>query len=178
MKLAYILMFTLLISGCINRDEIYANPPAKLTESINAILPAATEYVKQQEKIAQEKGEPLNEQALAIAKRIGIQHPEKVHVYYSNTLPFPTDPTLAQLAKKSGYAGPNMAGYTYGYGIWIKNKERDNRELLAHELIHVRQFEQRGVQEQIRQYLMQIYIYGYNSTPLEIEAYSEAKNYI
>ncbi|EAR54237.1 hypothetical protein SKA34_03970 [Photobacterium sp. SKA34] len=70
-------MFTLLISGCINRDEIYANPPAKLTESINAILPAATEYVKHQEKIAQEKGEPLNEQALAIAKRIGIKHPEK-----------------------------------------------------------------------------------------------------
>ena len=150
-------MSTLLISGCINRDEIYANPPAKLTESINTILPPATEYVKQQEKIAQVKGEPLNEQELAIAKRIGIQHPEKEHVYYSNTLPFPTDPTLAQLAKKPGYAGPNMAGYNYGYGILIKDKERDNRELLAHKLIHVRQFEQRGVQEQIRQYLMQIY---------------------
>ncbi|EAR54238.1 hypothetical protein SKA34_03975 [Photobacterium sp. SKA34] len=50
-----------------------------------------------------------------------------------------------------------MAGYNYGYGIWIKDKERDNRELLANELIHVRQFELRGVQEQIRQYLMQIY---------------------
>lgn len=178
MKLACILVFTVLISGCINRDEIYANPPAKLTDSINAILPAATEYVKKQEKVAQENGVPLNEQALTMAKRIGIQHPEKVRIYYSNTLPFPTDQTLAQLAKKSGYAGPNMAGYTYGYGIWIKNKERNNRELLAHELIHVRQFEQRGVQEQIRQYLMQIYIYGYSSTPLEMEAYSEAKNYI
>nr|WP_238486434.1 DUF4157 domain-containing protein [Motilimonas eburnea] len=170
-------LLILAVSGCVNRDEIYANPPAELVTYVDQIMPAATAFVTENEQVALQKGSPLTAAQLVIADKIGLQDAEKVRVYYVDTLPFPQDPELAALAKKYGYSSPMMAAYTYGYGIWIKHSEKQNTELLAHELIHVRQAEQLGLNEQTKQYLMQLFIYGYSKAPMELEAYREAPKY-
>lgn len=178
LKRLFVLVFVVgSISGCVNRDEIYANPPHALIEHIDQILPAAEQFALKNESEALESGKPLTEEQLFMASQIGLKDPKSVRVYYVDELPFPDDPELVSLAKKFGYSSPYMDAYTYGYGIWIKRSSIRDRELLAHELIHVRQAEQMGVREQIKQYLMQLYIYGYQNAPLELEAYREATIY-
>lgn len=169
---------TLLIGGCINRDEIYSNPPKELIDYVDEILPAAEQFVYKNEREALENGTKLNEKQMDIALKVGIKHPQKVRLYYVDRLPFPEDQELATLAKKYGYSSPFMAAYTYGYGIWIKRSESNNQVLLSHELIHVRQAEEMGLKEQTRQYLLQLFIYGYENAPMEIEAYNEENKYI
>ncbi|NAX49217.1 DUF4157 domain-containing protein [Photobacterium halotolerans] len=166
------------VSGCKDRDETYANPPQELLQHVERLLPAAEHYVRGNEAEALEKGVPLDANQLRIASRVGLKSPDKVRVYYVDKLPFPDDPELAALATKYGYSSPLTGAYTYGYGLWIKRSEKDNQELLAHELIHVRQAEQLGVREQTKQYLLQLFIYGYRNAPMELEAYREASQYL
>ncbi len=165
------------LGGCENRDEIYANPPVELIEYVDGILPAAEQFVYRNEQTALENGVELNEKQMDIARKVGLKNPERVRLYYVLKLPFPEDPELANLAREYGYSSPFMAAYTYGYGIWIKRVESTNQVLLAHELIHVRQAEQMGLKEQTRQYLMQLFIYGYERAPMELEAYNGAGQY-
>ena len=180
MKKCYfvVLLSVATLLGCVNRDEIYANPPEELVQQVNGLLSLAEDFVLAKEKEAIEKGIPLTSYQLEVAKKIGLKHPEKVRIYYVNKLPFPSDPTLAALARKYGYSSPMMGAYTYGYGIWMKKAAKGDRELMSHELIHVRQAEQLGLMEQTKQYLMQLFIYGYAKAPMELEAYSEASKYI
>ncbi|WP_394247077.1 hypothetical protein [Vibrio profundi] len=173
-----LVLLVFLISGCINRDEIYANPPAELINYVDQILPAAEQFVSENEQVALERGIQLNQEQMKLALRVGLKHPEKVRLYYVDTLPFPEDPELAKLATEYGYSSPLMVAYTYGYGIWIKRVGAGNQVLLSHELIHVRQAEKMGLKEQTRQYLIQLFIYGYENAPMEKEAYREEKNYI
>ena len=89
---------TLLIGGCINRDEIYANPPKELIDYVDEILPAAEQFVYKNEREALENGTKLNEKQMDIALKVGIKHPQKVRLYYVDRLPFPEDQELATLA--------------------------------------------------------------------------------
>lgn len=175
---AALLACAVLTTGCANRDAIYANPPAELVDQIDTLMPAAEQFVQASQAEALANGIPLTVRQLEIAQRIGLKHPEKVRLYYADQLPAPADPTLAQIARRFGYSDPRMRGYTFGYGIWLKSGVMADEELIAHELIHVRQAEQLGLNQQIRQYLMQLYIYGYNSAPMELEAYRNARNYL
>ncbi len=163
--------------GCANRNEIYANPPEELIQQVRVLLPLAEEYAFSNEKEALENGIALNSYQLVIAKKIGLKNPEKVRIYYVDQLPFPSDPTLAALAIKTGYGSPMMTAYTFGYGVWILSSAKGDGELMAHEFVHVRQAEEMGLSEQIKQYLMQLFIYGYDKAPMEIEAFSEAKKH-
>lgn len=166
------------LSGCANRDAMYANPPANMVEEVEQLLPTAEQFVAKNQAEALEKGVPLNPSQLELAKRIGLQQPESVRLYYVDSLPAPTEPHLEAAARRFGYSSPFIDAYTFGYGIWIKNDAKGDKELLAHELIHVRQTEQLGMEEMVRQYLMQLYIYGYRNAPLEVEAYDEAARYL
>ncbi|WP_295891424.1 hypothetical protein [uncultured Vibrio sp.] len=167
-----------IMSGCVNRDEIYANPPTELVEYVERLMPEAEKFVNENESIALENGIPLTEKQLTIAENVGVKHPEKIRVYYVKELPSPKDPELLTLAKEYDYSSPNMVAYTYGHGIWIKQSYKNDMKLLSHELIHVRQSEQLGKRELTKQYLMQLFIYGYRNAPLEVEAYNEEGDYI
>lgn len=166
------------LSGCANRDEMYANPPAYMVEQIDELLPAAERFLAKNQAEALEKGVALTPSQIALAKRVGIKQPELVRLYYVERLPMPSDPKLEAAARRFGYSSPYIDANTFGYGIWIEHDAKGDQELLAHELIHVRQTEQLGQREMIRQYLTQLYIYGYRNAPLEQEAYNEAASYL
>lgn len=172
------LMISATLSGCANPDAMYANPPAYMVEQVQELLPAAEQFMAENQAEALEKGVALTASQLELAKRIGVQQPESVRLYYVDRLPMPTDPRLEAAARRFGYSSPFIQANTFGYGIWIEHDAKGDKELLAHELIHVRQTEQLGMEAMVRQYLMQLYIYGYRNAPLEVEAYNEAVNYL
>ncbi|USH03803.1 hypothetical protein K6Q96_07380 [Grimontia kaedaensis] len=176
-KLIAMVLGTLVATGCVNRDEIYANPPQELIDGVEQLMPAAAKFTHEAEAEALEKGIPLTPQQVLIAEKMGVKHPEKVRVYYVDKLPAPTDPELLEIAKRVGYTNPNMAGYTFGYGIWIQNRYKSQRDLLPHELVHVMQSERAGLTAQTREYLMQMFVYGYYNAPMEVEARKLTSHY-
>ena len=70
-------------------------------------------------------GFPLNNKSKVIAKQIGIKHPEKIRILFVSRI------------------NKNILAITFGYGILIK-RGHFSTELLIHELIHVRQYEEIG----------------------------------
>ncbi|MEZ8054602.1 hypothetical protein AB4453_15550 [Vibrio atlanticus] len=66
----------------------------------------------------------------------------------------------------------------FGYGIWIANKAKGDKLLLSHELIHVKQVEDLGLEAFTKKYLLQLAIFGYVEAPIEIEAYENAGKYL
>ena len=58
-------------------------------------------------------------------------------------MPAPEDPELKQVAGEQNLIGPNTAGLTLGYGIFIVQGQLDVR-LLSHECRHVYQVEVAG----------------------------------
>ncbi|MFA0607525.1 hypothetical protein AB4666_22490, partial [Vibrio amylolyticus] len=65
-----------------------------------------------------------------------------------------------------------------GYGIWIANSAKGDKLLLSHELIHVKQVEDLGLEAFTKKYLLQLSIFGYAESPIELEAYKNAGNYL
>ena len=175
----FLLFFILLqlCAGCANKNTLLANPPDDLQKKIEAILPAAERFVLTNQETALKNGHPLTPENVRIARELGVARPGRVRVYMVSALPVPQDPELAAAAESLGYSSQGMLAYTYGYGIWIRQQAAGNRQIIAHELIHVRQAERMGLKKQIRQYLIQLYIFGYRKAPLEIEAYSGSAKY-
>lgn len=53
------------------------------------------------------------------------------------------------------------------FGIFIKESEKDNAALLAHETIHWQQFQQMGLLNFYTSYIKQLATKGYDAAPLE-----------
>ena len=72
---------------------------------------------------------------------------------------------------------PRSAGYdglTAGYGVIVRLDCTDNLRLLAHEFVHVAQYERLGKVGFLQEYIQQIAAHGYRHAPFELEA--EAKS--
>jgi len=66
--------------------------------------------------------------------------------------------------------GPDMAGLTLGYGIYVRHGH-DTLRLLSHEFRHVYQYEAAGsIAAFLPGYLQQIVTVGYDDAPLEVDA--------
>lgn len=115
-------------------------------------------------------GEPLTTQGLAIARDVGVAHPEQIRVVSTARLPLPTDPELRRAAKRAGLLGPSVIGLTLGHGIYLRRGHESPR-LLSHECRHVQQYEQAGsIAAFLLRYLEQIARFGYANAPYEIDA--------
>lgn len=56
------------------------------------------------------------------------------------------------------------------FGVWIVEKEKANKKLLDHELIHWEQFQRMGLFGFWWQYLVEALKHGYDANALEVEA--------
>ncbi len=171
LKSTLLAALALTLIGCEDKAAQYANPPSRLTEQIDAYYPLSLKYVRKNEAIVLEQGKPLSPQFIEIARKIGIKHPEKVRIHYTEELPLPENESLLFQMQRLGLDSPYLVGMTFGYGIWIENRGRGNKQLIAHELIHVKQIEDKGLEAFTKDYLLQLLIFGYAESPIEIEAY-------
>jgi hypothetical protein len=148
-----------------------------ITQMLEMLLPHACDWAEQQERIVLKSGVPLNESQLADAKQIGVSHPELVRLLAFEELPMPANPLLLQAVDATGLLSPLTDGLTLRYGILIREGLLGNSRLIAHELVHTKQYEQHGGFEGfLRSYLLEcITPPGYPHGPMEQEAVKTAE---
>ncbi len=142
----------------------------ELLSILPQLLPKVIDWAEKRSAEICSSGKALNERGKSIARTVGVTHPEKIRISFVNSIPIPDDPMLQKVAIETGLLGPETAGLTLGYGIYIRAGE-DSNQLLSHECRHVYQYETFGsIGEFMPIYLRQIAQYGYESAPLEIDA--------
>jgi hypothetical protein len=111
-----------------------------------------------------------------LAQQVGVVDVEKVRLLIVPSIPTPKHPLLTRASKALGFMTSSPAGLTLGHSIYICENFRSER-LLSHELRHVQQYEHYGsIKQFLREYLSQVFEYGYTNAPLEVDARRHEKN--
>ena len=139
-----------------------------------ALFPHVVEWISHLEKQAQESGRALTPVEFNLAQTVGVAHPEEVRILSVRRIPLPSHPRVKQLARRVGLLNADTAGLTAGYGVIVRRDCANNLRLLAHEFVHVAQYERLGREGFLQEYIQQIAAYGYQKAPFELEA--EAKS--
>lgn len=144
------------------------------------VLPPYIEWAKATELAGVQTGEPLDAKQLLIAQEIGIQHPEKVRLVYVDSVPFPYDNLMLKTVGEAlGFIGEGIVNnaQVFGYAIYVRRGYPLTTPQLAHELVHVLQIERSDLQQVITQHFADLVTYGYENSPLEVEAFAANKQY-
>jgi hypothetical protein len=140
------------------------------------LVPDAVAWVKEMEKEILENGQVLSPARKKDAKEIGIDGVEDVRVVVRPNIPKPHHPELAALAHKTNLITERTGGMTFGHGIVLMTAYENDRSIIAHELVHVKQYEQfGGIEPFLRAYLPEVLLPpGYPHGPMEQQAAREA----
>jgi hypothetical protein len=144
------------------------------------VLPPYIEWVKVTEQTGVQTGEPLDTKQLLLAQEIGIKHPEKVRLVYVESVPFPYDNLmLTTVGEALGFIGEGIVNnaQVFGYAIYVRRGYPLTTPQLAHELVHVLQIERSDLQQVITQHFADLVTYGYENSPLEVEAFAANEKY-
>ena len=134
-------------------------------------MPLACKWAAEQEQNICRSGLALTSELFVVAKKVGVQVPDKIRIAVINAVPVPSHPLLQSACTATGLITPDTIGLTLRYGIFIRQDESRNTKLFAHEFAHVAQYERRGGIEQfLKQYLAEVLNYGYPQAPMEQEA--------
>lgn len=135
------------------------------------LLLELTSWVKGEEKRVLKEGKKLNKCQVQEAKKIGIKEYKKVRILYASEIMLPYDLDLIKLLTILNLIPQRLNGLAVGHGIILQNDLKDDRELLLHELTHVRQFEASGGFESfLRGYIIECINGGYDRSSFELEA--------
>ncbi len=141
-----------------------------LADALPKLLPQAIEWVESCSAKILSSGQPLTAAGLNVARTVGVLNPERIRIELVESLPLPDDQMLQDVALQTGLLGPDMAGITFGHGIYACTDHATNR-LLAHECRHVFQYESTGsIAAFLPVYLQQIVEFGYFECPFEVDA--------
>jgi hypothetical protein len=142
-----------------------------LLSQFEKLLPLAAKWAAAVEKRILREGVALSEQGLADARALGVREPERVRLLALACAPAPTDLTLKTAAAAIQFLTPATRGLALRYGIFVRNDCWDERQLIAHELVHTAQYERLGgIRPFLRQYLAECLTVGYPAGPMEQEA--------
>src|ERR1700730_12573646 len=141
-----------------------------LRAALPQLLPNAIAWAEAEAAAAKATGQALTDEAQAVARHVGVAHPVLIRLAIVDAVPVPCNPMLNAAAVQTGLAGPNIAGLTLGYSVFVR-RGCDTRRLLSHEFRHVFQYEQAGsIANFLLVYLQQIVDVGYADAPLELDA--------
>lgn len=119
----------------------------------------------------QRNGRSLNPTERMIANKMNIDEIEKIRVLEVSEITYPLHPIFRLVAKFSQSIFLAPAGMTFKSGILIDEKYRMNLSLIAHELVHVKQYQAYGGHFSfLKEYVHQCLKHGYTGCPLELEA--------
>lgn len=144
------------------------------------ILPQYIDWASATEVAGLNAGQPLNAAQLALAAEIGIKRPEKIRLVYVDAVPFPYhNPMLKLVGEATGFIGDGIINnaQVFGYSIYVRKDYSLNTPRLAHELVHVLQIERASLEQVITQHFADLLTYGYDNSPLELEAYEANKTF-
>ena len=143
-----------------------------LESQLPRLLPLSCKWAEEQAAHIRQTGRVLTAVEGALAVRVGVRRPEEVRVAVVSQIPAPTHELLRSACEELGVLGPDTAGLTLGCGIYIKKAHHhDERELLAHELRHVAQYEEHGsITAYLSVYIPELLRCGYANAPMERDA--------
>ena len=139
-----------------------------------ALFPHVVDWISYLEKQTQESGRALTPIEFNLAQNVGVAHPEEVRILSVRRIPLPSHPRVKQLARRVGLLNAETVGLTAGYGVIARRDCANNLRLLAHEFVHVAQYERLGREAFLREYIQQIAAHGYPNAPFELEAEAKA----
>lgn len=147
-------------------------------QQFEMLLPLAAAWAAEQESIIFQSGVPLTEPQLADARRVGVLSSDRVRLLRVRQIPVPKHPALAAAAAATGLISSSTGGLTLRYGIFVRTDCWGQRLLVAHELVHVTQYERLGGFEAfLRPYLTEcITPPGYPNGPMEQEAIAKSED--
>jgi hypothetical protein len=125
-------------------------------QDFERLLPKVVHWVREVEAAILLLGEPLPPEPKADAIAIGINRADDVRLIVRSQMLLPIDAELGDLATATGLINQGTAGMAFGHGIILKFGAI-TRKLIAHELVHVKQYETRlGIENFLREYLHEI----------------------
>jgi Domain of unknown function (DUF4157) len=134
-------------------------------------VPLAAAWVRMREREILAEGVPLNEEELADARTIGVARPECVRLQSVDRIRTFEHRLLMPLALVADGFFAQAAGLTLNHAIFIRSDHWRDRRLVAHELVHVAQYERMGgIRPFLRSYFRECLVPGYPLGPLEQEA--------
>ena len=168
----------LVIGACSTEPTTNTNRIRPEAEQLQqTVLPELLNFSRQQQKNIMKHGRALNRRERKIATDMGINKIETVKIWAVRQLPKLEGTHLTNWADKHRLNSGSTAAYTFGHGIVILKQASRNKKLLAHELTHVRQMEQMGLENYLRRYIEELEAHGYSKAPLEIEAQNAGRKY-
>jgi len=141
-------------------------------------LARAVLWAGQQERYVLAKGVFLDQKQTEDAVRIGVRYTNSVRLLWAEQIPQPADGLLRQVNRQAGLTSPRTGGLTLGYGILLRPNVWGWRQMLAHELVHVTQYEQQaGIEGFLQKYIKEILTVGYVNSHMERDAVRISEDY-
>lgn len=139
-------------------------------------IPVASLWVWQRERVVLRRGRPLTLAEMEDARNAGVRHPERVRVLPVAEIEVFESPLLRYLIGSLRDAFASTLGITLRYGILLRRDWDGERRLVAHELVHVAQYERfGGIASFLFEYFRECIRDGYPCSALEQEAVSVAR---
>jgi hypothetical protein len=157
----------LLRSSSFERSRSVVNLPFL---ELPLLLPKILDWVEAQEKFALSQGSALSPAAINDARTAGVRAPENIRMVAVSEIPEPEHPKIKQVAAELGLITSRTVAITFGFGIFVRTEQSNDRETLVHECVHVAQYEKLGMDDFLMQYVVQIFKNGYDNAPMEREA--------
>ena len=142
-------------------------------EIFGELLPRAAAWAAIQEQfiLGHKESRILGPQGQEFARRAGVTRPEDVRVLAVSEIPLPEEADLRQAAQAFGLITQGTAGLAIGHGIFVRKECANDAKLVAHELMHVAQYERHGsILAFLQRYLSECNEFGYPAAPMEQEA--------
>ena len=139
--------------------------------SLAAIAPRAIAWAQAQSEITARSGAPLTPAQVALARSVGVRHPELVRVAVVDRFPLPQEAEVKAAAMRIGLAKPSIVGLTLGHSVLVRRGFENDPRLLSHEFRHVYQYEAHGgIAGFLEQHLRDLARFGYDDSPFEVDA--------
>ncbi|MEO1563725.1 MAG: hypothetical protein AAFR98_09850 [Pseudomonadota bacterium] len=145
-------------------------PDERVKARVDRLLPFAIESTRQMQTRALAVGTPLNSEGLVLARELGVERPERVRVVVVEKIPKLNTANRLQRAEPLLSLSDRIIGLTAGYGIYLDKEYEDELWVLAHELVHVAQFERMGLEGLTRQVMTEQLALPGRLIPIEREA--------
>ena len=164
------------LSLMLNLSMFVSDVSARETDN-DAFVNAMIQYAIALERRALIEGRPLTSTELDVARDAGVQHPERVRILVLPRIPAPESPFLRYKLNEMGHLQliDVARGTAKGYGIILTKSGIRHVSVIAHELLHVRQYERfGGIAALMRHHVPDLLANGYHHSELESEAYRRA----
>ena len=138
-----------------------------------ALFPHVVDGISYLEKQARDSGRALVPTEFNLAQHVGVSRPEEVRILSVPRIPLPAHPRVKQLAKQAGLLSAETEGLTAGYGVIVRRDCAKKLRLLAHEFVHVAQYERLGREGFLQEYIQQIAAHGYKYAPFRVRGESQ-----